>query len=29
MPTDQQEAGPSNINIIVEFHRVVEPLPLV
>ena len=26
MPTYQQEAGLSNINIVVEFHRVVEPL---
>ena len=28
MPIDWQEAGLSNINIVVKFHRVVEPLLL-
>ena len=28
MPTYQQEAGLSNIDIVVEFHRLVEPLPV-
>ena len=28
MPTDRQEAGLFNINIVVEFHQVVEPLLL-